>query len=462
MISCRWLILVLGLMLAVWGCDGGGVMLDDDTADDDDTGDDDTGDDDTGDDDTVDPNDMDGDGYSVDDGDCDDLDPGAYPGAEEIPYDGIDQDCNGSDVTDVDGDGYDADWFGGEDCNDSDGTISPAMTEICGDGVDRDCTGSPDDGTTDADGDGYIDWACTDGTDCDDSDGSIHPEMEVAVPDDYADVASAADAVCTDSQINVSAGSYNGNIEGENKSLMIIGLDGAETTTLVGDGNGSVVVLGGDGGQSGLNGFTVTGGNANDGGGLMCYGDCVVQESVFTGNEAFFGGAIKFVDGTIAVSGSNFHDNQAEWGGCVHIDNAVGAMSNSEFDSCSSTSGGGALSIWNTDITLSNLDVTNNESMQAGGIFLYTCTGSISDTRAEGNVAETAGALFTRDSTIDLLDNTLTGNHGEWGGGGYYCWDTTVTSLETNDISSNTDGGDCDDYVSPPCNDLACRTCNGC
>ena len=70
--------------------------------------------------------------------DCDDSDPWIHPGAVEVPYDGIDNDCDGSDMADIDGDGYDWDGVGGLDCDDGDAGIHPGATETPYDGIDND------------------------------------------------------------------------------------------------------------------------------------------------------------------------------------------------------------------------------------------------------------------------------------------------------------------------------------
>ena len=118
--------------------------------------------------------DMDGDGYeaTVAGGtDCDDADPGAYPGAEEIWYDGIDQNCDGESDFDQDGDGHDHEDYGGEDCDDESDSIGPDATEIWYDGVDQDCNGRSD---FDQDGDGF-DHMDFEGEDCDDTDPTMYP-----------------------------------------------------------------------------------------------------------------------------------------------------------------------------------------------------------------------------------------------------------------------------------------------
>lgn len=118
--------------------------------------------------------DPDGDGYGVGTckgSDCNETDPKAYAGAAEICGDGIDQDCNGSDLpcegncTDGDGDGYGTGTGClGTDCNDTKAGIYPGATEICGNSIDEDCSGAdkacPPASCTD-------DWDCGDELMCD-------------------------------------------------------------------------------------------------------------------------------------------------------------------------------------------------------------------------------------------------------------------------------------------------------
>ncbi|MSP56910.1 MAG: hypothetical protein EXR69_15095, partial [Myxococcales bacterium] len=98
--------------------------------------------------------------------DCDDTDPGVYFGAEEVWYDGVDQNCSGDDDSDQDGDGFADIGMDGTDCDDVDPAVSPAAVEVWYDGVDQDCDGND----ADQDGDG---WPHP--LDCDDADPAVMP-----------------------------------------------------------------------------------------------------------------------------------------------------------------------------------------------------------------------------------------------------------------------------------------------
>jgi len=170
-------------------------------------------------------------GVGVDsDLDCDDSDPAAFPGALEVPDDGIDQNCDGTDAAtcfyDGDGDGYG--WPGtfvdddgdctddefesdvGTDCDDAADWIHPGAEEIPDDGFDQDCSGA--DRVTcylDLDGDGWAgdetelddDGNCTDPgqaaepLDCDDDDLHTHPGAADAAEDGIDQDCNGVDAV---------------------------------------------------------------------------------------------------------------------------------------------------------------------------------------------------------------------------------------------------------------------------
>ena len=88
--------------------------------------------------------DGDGDGSYVGYGECNDADPLISLDAGEVPYNGIDENCNGMwDDDDLDRDGH----LSANDCNDGVASIHPGALEYNYDGIDQDCDGV--DGTID-------------------------------------------------------------------------------------------------------------------------------------------------------------------------------------------------------------------------------------------------------------------------------------------------------------------------
>jgi len=147
--------------------------------------------------------DADGDG-DPDVSDCNDTDATIFTSAIEIPYDGIDQDCDGFDLNDLDKDGYVGQQAGGPDCEDQIPDINPGSSETCN-SIDDDCDGSIDEEAidqepyyTDGDGDGYgnaivygcepPDGAVEENGDCNDSLPAYNPEaLETCGTDNNCD-----------------------------------------------------------------------------------------------------------------------------------------------------------------------------------------------------------------------------------------------------------------------------------
>lgn len=111
--------------------------------------------------------------YALVDGDCFDDNAAVNPGADETPYDGLDNDCDAATPDDdIDGDGA----LVALDCDDDDPARFPGNADPTADGTDQNCDGV--DGPADSDGDGFTSVA-SGGDDCDDGDPDVNPgELE--------------------------------------------------------------------------------------------------------------------------------------------------------------------------------------------------------------------------------------------------------------------------------------------
>ncbi len=110
--------------------------------------------------------------------DCDDAHSLVRPGVEELPCDGVDNDCDPTTTDDPDPVDQDNDGVtrGCGDCDDTDDAIYKGRAEEC-DGADNDCNGVVDD--VDEDGDFFS--ACRvsgERIDCRDDDPNSHPRAE--------------------------------------------------------------------------------------------------------------------------------------------------------------------------------------------------------------------------------------------------------------------------------------------
>ncbi|MHC4414570.1 MAG: right-handed parallel beta-helix repeat-containing protein [Planctomycetota bacterium] len=191
--------------------------------------------------------------------------------------------------------------------------------------------------------------------------------------DPFCSIQHGIDAASVGDEIVVGPGAYHESISFSGKAVTVRSAGGREVTTIDGSGLGiSVVTFGGPvGPNTALEGFTITGGDAFAGGGMLNEnGSPTVTDCWFAGNTAtLFGGGIYSYGGRPTLTGCSFEGNTADGGGGLFTESSNAVMTNCTFRANVATFGG-AIFNSGSDPTLTNCTFCENTATSNGGAMI--------------------------------------------------------------------------------------------
>lgn len=275
----------------------------------------------------------------------------------------------------------------------------------------------------------------------------------------------------------VYSGRYYENINFNGKNITVTSLDPndpkiVEVTIIDGSQNGSVITFNnGEDANCILTGFTITNGNANNGGGILCStgsSPSIIRNRI-TQNSADMGGGISCWNSTAEISNNIIADNSAYYsgGGIECYSSSLLIANNVISDNSASNENGGGISCWScSPIITNNTIIGNYADDNGGGVFCYDANASISDCNISGNwagengagvycengepniiksvisgcFASFGGAIYSTTSSPKIANNEIFDNVATYGGGGIFCY-SGAPLINNNWISYNYHSG---------------------
>ncbi len=188
-----------------------------------------------------------------------------------------------------------------------------------------------------------------------------------------------------------------------------------------------------------LDGFTITGGRANNtnaitinsktlhrnnGAGIICesavftLANCTVQNS----HASNLGGGLYSSQSTVMLQSSVITQNRADYGGGATLADGISSMAGCVFSRNDAVQDGGGIYPSNERLTLTKSEIYSNRAQQGGGLYNRSrAVTVISLCRVAGNLATAGGGggLYnTSDSDIKVVNCLVSGNRSSNPGGG--------------------------------------------
>lgn len=236
---------------------------------------------------------------------------------------------------------------------------------------------------------------------------SLSSATIIRVPGDVPFIQTAIDEALEGDIVLVDPGIYSENLHFKGLNIEVRSTDGPDITVLNGSLSGSVVVFDDDEERHCiLDGFSITGGLAETGGGIYIDSEPTIRNCNIFGNETdLLGGGGIFIKDLrsplISLCGI-FENYSVHFGGGIYSENAEPVISDCFiYDNTAETSGGG-ISLYNKERP--------------------TRTPIIEDNRIQGNIAlaNGGGGIMCENSDAIIRNNRISGNQALYHGGGVY------------------------------------------
>jgi hypothetical protein len=253
--------------------------------------------------------------------------------------------------------------------------------------------------------------------------------------DRFTTITLGINAVVPGGTVNVAAGIYNEDITLKD-GVAVIGTGGASVTTIHGTGTGPAVTAANLGATTRLEGFTITGGAAVNGGGMYNdHASPAVNNCTFISNAAdTFGGGMYNINSSPAVNNCNFTGNTAVgYGGGMYNENSSPIVTGCSFSNNTATGDGGGIYNISSSPAVNSCNFTGNTAASYGSVLGF------------------GGAICNIDSTLTANSCNFNSNTATGEGGGMYVDNTTLTvnSCIFNNNSGADGGGICNRMSTP-------------
>ncbi len=260
---------------------------------------------------------------------------------------------------------------------------------------------------------------------------------------DYTSIKTAIEAPTTvdGDTVLVSGGTYVERINFGGKAITVQSVNGAASTIIDGNANGSVVTFeNSEVASSVLDGFTITNGSGNNeegvkrGGGIYCVNSSspTIANCTIRSNNANNGGGI-WCSSSPTITNCTISANTGySGGGGIYCYDSSPTITNCDINI---NNGAGIFCDWHSSPTITDCTITGNKR---SGIYCNYSSPEINNCTISNNDAGFGGGIYCYGSSPSIINCTISGNTSRiLGGGGILCWDNSSPEITNCTISSN-------------------------